>query len=63
LAVKYNFGLERLRLRGRGGRKSFDGLDTCNSGRDEVVKVVGRENGTHGAGCFVEELWMAEEEE
>jgi hypothetical protein len=48
LAVKYNFGLERLR--GRGSGKSLDGLDASDARRDEVVEVVGGENGTHSAG-------------
>lgn len=49
LAVEDNFGL--VVLRGRGQGEGLDRLDAGDSGGDEVVQVVGGENGTHGAGC------------
>jgi hypothetical protein len=49
-------------LRGRGSGESLDGFDASDARRDEVVEVVGRENGTHSAGCFGEILYEVEEE-
>lgn len=51
LAVEDDLSLEGLRLRGRGGGEGLDGFDARDTGGDEVVEVVGGENGTHGAGC------------
>jgi hypothetical protein len=49
-------------LRGRGGGESFDGFDAGDTGRDEVVEVVGRKDGTHCAGRFVSVLWKVKKE-
>lgn len=51
LAIKDDFVFVGGLLRGE-SRKSFDRFDAGDSGGDEVVEVVGGENGAHGADCF-----------
>lgn len=51
LAVKDDFVFVGGLLRGKSW-ESLDGFDARDSGGDEVVEVVGGENGTHGAGFF-----------